>query len=139
MDCPSNSRFIPRDAAGERSDETNAGALDPWGKSRLKPAPDHQVELGDDLACLDQGWYASFDRRDHDGLRFGERVPPDCHEACDFSGRRNPLKVLCVAFFSPSSAGRPLADDAERASEATRLLGDAKAQLHFDSQTPTDR
>ena len=28
---------------------------------------------------------------------------------------------LCVDPFSPSSAGRPLADDAERASEATRL------------------
>jgi hypothetical protein len=64
-DCRSNRRFIPRDAAGERGDETRAGALEPWGKSGLKPSPDHQVELGDDLACLDQGWYASFDRRDH--------------------------------------------------------------------------
>jgi hypothetical protein len=27
-------------------------------------APDHQVEFGDDLACLDQGWHASFYRRD---------------------------------------------------------------------------
>src|ERR1700733_13830813 len=109
------------DANGERGDETSAGGLDPWGKSGLKPSPDHQVELGDDLACLDQGRYASFDRGDRDGLRFGEQVPPDCHEACDFSGRRNPLKVLCVDPFSPSSAGRPLADDSERASEATRL------------------
>ena len=89
-------------------------------KSLLNPAPDHQVELGDDLAGLDQGWYASFDRCNHDGLRFGEQVAPDCHEVCDFSGRRNPLKGLCVDPFSPSSAGRPLADDAERASEATR-------------------
>ena len=28
------------------------------------------MEFGDDLACLDEGWHASFDRRDRDGLRF---------------------------------------------------------------------
>jgi hypothetical protein len=78
------------------------------------------VEFGDYLASLDEGWYASFDRRDRDGLRFREQVPPDCHEARDRSGRRNPLKVLGVGLFGASSAGRPLADDAERASEATR-------------------
>ena len=27
-------------------------------------APDHHVEFGDDLACLDQGWHASFYRSD---------------------------------------------------------------------------
>lgn len=32
----------------------------------------------------------------------------------------NPLKILRVVSFSPSSARRPLADDAERASEAAR-------------------
>ena len=74
-DCRSNCRFIPHDAAGERGDDTSAGALDPWVKSRLNFAPDHQVEFGDDLACLDQGWYTSFDRRDRDGLRFGESRP----------------------------------------------------------------
>ena len=67
-----NRRFIFRDATGERGDETGAGALDPWVEAHLGLAPDHQVEFGDDLAGLDQGWYASFDRRDRDGLRFRE-------------------------------------------------------------------
>jgi hypothetical protein len=40
------------------------------GEFLLSFASDHQVEFGDDLACLDQGWYASFDRRDRDALRF---------------------------------------------------------------------
>jgi hypothetical protein len=94
--------------------------LDPWSESRFGLASDHQVEFGDDLAGLDQRWYASFDRRDRDGLRFGEQVPSDCHQARDRSGRRNPLKILRVGLFSPSPVRRPLADDAERASEATR-------------------
>lgn len=34
-DCCSNRRFIFRDAAGERSDETGAGALDPRDEARL--------------------------------------------------------------------------------------------------------
>jgi hypothetical protein len=38
-----------------------ARALDPWDKAGLGLSPDHQVEFGDDLACLDQGWYASFE------------------------------------------------------------------------------
>jgi hypothetical protein len=63
-----------------------ARALDPWDKAGLGLSPDHQVEFGDDLACLDQGWYASFDRRDRDGLRFREQVPADCHQARDRSG-----------------------------------------------------
>ena len=63
-DCRSNRRFILGDAAGERGNETGAGALDPWGQSRSSLAPDHQVEFGDDLASLDQGRYASFDRGD---------------------------------------------------------------------------
>ena len=53
-DCCPNRRFIFRDAAGERGDETGAGALDPWDKARLGLAPDHQVEFGDDLAGLDR-------------------------------------------------------------------------------------
>jgi hypothetical protein len=28
--------------------------------ARAGATPDHQMEFGDDLACLDQGWYASF-------------------------------------------------------------------------------
>lgn len=34
------------------------------------------MEFGDNLACIDQGWYASVDRRDRDGLRFREQVWP---------------------------------------------------------------
>lgn len=47
------------------------------------------------------------------------RSRPIVIEASDRSGRRNPLKVLCVGPFRSSSAGCPLADDTERASEAT--------------------
>ena len=119
-DCRPNRRFILRDAAAERGDETGAGALNPWDEVRLGLASDHQVEFGDNLACLDRGWYAGLDCRDRDGLRFRELVPPDCHEASDCFGRRNALEVLCISLFGPSSAGRPLADDAERAAEATR-------------------
>jgi len=36
----------------------------------------------------------------------------------DGSGRRDPLEILSIGLFGPSSTGRPLADDAERASEA---------------------
>jgi hypothetical protein len=117
----SDRRFVFGDAVGERGDETSAGAVDPRDEARLSLASDHQVEFGDDLACLDQGWYASFDRRDRDGLRFREQISADGHQACDGSGRRNPLKISRVGLFSSSSADRPLADDAERASEATRL------------------
>ena len=113
-------RLVLGDAIGERSYETGAGSLDPRGKSRLNSATDHQVEFSDDLARLDQRWCARFDRRDRDGLRFRKQVPPDCHETRDRSGRRDPLKVLRVGLFGPSPAGRPLADDAERASKATR-------------------
>jgi uncharacterized protein (DUF934 family) len=108
------------ESIGERGDETGAGTLDPWRQAGHGLAPDRHLEFGDDLAGLDEGRYASFDRRDRDGLRLREQVPPDGHEARDRSGRRNPLKVLGVGPFCPSSAGRPLADDAERASEATR-------------------
>jgi hypothetical protein len=59
--------------------------------------------------------------RDRDDLHFGEQIPPDCHEACNCSDRRNPLKVLCVGLFGPSSAGRPFADNSKGASEAPRL------------------
>lgn len=99
---------------------------------------DHQVKFGDGLACFDQGWYARFDRRDRDGLRFGEPVPPNRHEACDCSGRRNPLKVLCVDLFRPSSV---VAHSLITRSEPRkpRALGDARVRLHFDSRTPTDR
>lgn len=102
------------------NEATGVGSLDPWDEARLGLASDHQVEFGDDLACLDQGWYASFDRRYRDGLRFREHVSSDGHQACDGSGRRNSLKISRVRPFRSSSAGRPLADDAERASEATR-------------------
>jgi hypothetical protein len=88
-DCSSNSRFIPRDTAGERGDKTSAGALDPWGKSRLNLAPDHQVEFGDEFACLDQGWYASFDRRDQAAYRsdvgyVGERRAAQVTAVCTY-------------------------------------------------------
>lgn len=94
------------------------GALDPWRESSLRLAPDDQVEFGDDLACVDQVWHASLDRRDRDGLRSRENVPPDCHEARDRSSRWNPLKILGVGPFSPASAGRLLANDAKRDAEA---------------------
>jgi hypothetical protein len=68
-DCCANRRFIFRDATGERGEKTGAGALDPRDEPRLGLAPDHKVEFSDNLACLDQGWYASFDRSDRDGLR----------------------------------------------------------------------
>ena len=78
------------------------------------------MEFGDDLAGIDQVWYTSLDRRDRNGLRFRAQVAADCHYARDCSSRRDPLKVLSIGLFGPSSTGRPLADDAERASEATR-------------------
>ena len=112
--------LILGDAIGERSDETGAGSLDPWGKSRFNLPPDHQVEFSDDLARLDQRWCARFDCRDRDGLRLREQVPPDRHETRDRPGRCDPLKGLRVGLFGSSPAGRSLADDAERASEATR-------------------
>jgi hypothetical protein len=59
-----NRRFIVRYAAGERCNKTGASALDPWDEARLGLASDHQVELGNNLACLDQGWHASFYRSD---------------------------------------------------------------------------
>ena len=95
-DCGPNRRFIFRNAAGERGDVTGAGALDPWDEPLLSFAPDHQVEFSDDLARLDQGWYASFDRRDRDGLRFREYIPPDCHEACDRSGHMYFFAALAI-------------------------------------------
>jgi hypothetical protein len=100
-DCRSN----PLNAASERGDETSADAH-PWGKSRLKPAPDHQVELVDDLARFGQGWYASLDRRDHDGFRFDEQVPPDCHEACSFFADE-PAEGFVRRPFQPVVFGSP--------------------------------
>ena len=79
------------------------------------------MEFGDDLACLDQGWYASFDGRDRDRFCLRERIPSNRHETSDCSGRWDPTKVFDIGRFGPSSACRPFADDAERASEATRL------------------
>lgn len=34
------------------------------------------MEFGNHLACLDQGWHASFDRRNRHGLCFREQVRP---------------------------------------------------------------
>lgn len=61
-------------------------------------APDHPVEH------VEQRWYVGYHANVGGGC--ASEVPPDCHEVRDFSGRRNPLKVLCVDPFSPSSAGR---------------------------------
>jgi hypothetical protein len=104
-DSRPNRCFIFRDAAGERGNKTGPGTPNPSDKSRFNLAPDHQVEFGNDLACLDQGWHASFDGRDRDSLRFRKQVSPDRHQARDRSGRRDSLKVLCVGPFGPSSAG----------------------------------
>jgi hypothetical protein len=63
-DCRQNRRFIVRYSAGDRCNSTGASALDPRHEARLSLASDREVEFGDVLARLDQGWHASFYRSD---------------------------------------------------------------------------
>jgi hypothetical protein len=109
--CCSDSRFVLGDAAGKRSNEAAAGAFDPRCQSGYGFAPDHHMEVGDDLASLDKRGDAGFDGSDSDSFGLRQHIPSDCHEAGDCSGRRNPLKGFGVDLFSPSSACRPFAYD----------------------------
>jgi len=83
-------------------------------------APDHTVEFGDDLTSLDKGGSASFDGGDSDRFCLRQRVPSDCHETSDRSGRRDPMKAFDIGRFGPASACRPFADNTKRTSEAPR-------------------
>jgi hypothetical protein len=78
------------------------------------------VEFGNDLACLDKGWHASFDRRDGGRLCLRERIPSDRHETSDRSGRWDPAKSFDIGLFGPPSACCPFSDNTKRASEAVR-------------------
>jgi hypothetical protein len=79
------------------------------------------VEFSDDLAYLDQSWYASLDGGDSDRLCLRERISSNRHETSDRSGRWDPAKILDIGLLRPPFAGRPFADNAQRASEAARL------------------
>ena len=59
-------------------------------------------------------------------------VSKSCHEACDFSGGRNPPKILRICLFSPSSASCPLAD--KPVSDVDLLAAIARAEKQ-DSQS----
>lgn len=94
-------------------DQTAFGRVAGWKR-------EHQVEFGDDLACLDQGWTPASIATTVRVSAFVSKSRPIVISARLFSPTESSEGFVC-RFFRSSSAGRPLADDAERASEATRL------------------
>lgn len=76
------------------------------------------MESGDNFPRFDELRHSAFNRGNRNGLRFGEIVAPDGHEASDSPCRRRTAQGITIHSFGLSSTRRPLGYNTKAAPES---------------------